>query len=359
MLEYVLALVLAFVLSVLLTPVARRLAFRLGSVHYPKAISIDTHVNPIPYLGGLPILVAALVTSLVLAPGPFTWWPVLVGAIVVAGGALIDDAKALSVGGKLISQFVAAVFLLVVGRQIIGIPSVFNYGIIDVTITFIWLVGMMNAVNFLDIMDGLAGGVSTMAAIGFAGIALLLGNEVVAIMALAVAGGSIGFLIFNFNPAKIFMGDTGSQFLGLMLAVFPLMLLKGVTAVTGREIIITNQRVVFLTLIVLAIPLFEMTFTSTIRAINGKAPWMGSKDHFPLRCFARGYSVRQIVVTVYGVGATLALLSIGLTLSQPAWVYLTLAALVVAAGFFSLWLTRMQLPKIVSPIQKEKVQKAG
>lgn len=346
-----LALVLAFILSVSLTPVARRLAFRLGSVHYPKAISIDTHVNPIPYLGGLPILAAALISSLIFVPGPFTWWPVLVASIIVAGGALIDDAKALSVGAKLISQFVAAVFLLVVGRNIIEIPSIFNNGLIDVTITFVWLVGMMNAVNFLDIMDGLAGGVSTMAALGFAGVALLLGNPVVAIMALAVAGGAIGFLIFNFNPAKIFMGDTGSQFLGLMLAVFPLMLLKEVSGVTG-------QRIVFLSLIVLAIPLFEMTFTSTIRAINGKAPWMGSKDHFPLRCFARGYSVRQIVVTVYVVGVILALLGVVLVTSKQAWLFLTLAVVVVAAGAFSLWLTRIRLPKFVSPI-KEKVQKVG
>ncbi len=339
---YAIVFVTALLLSLALTPIVRRLAFRLGTVHYPKAISIDTHVNPVPYLGGLPIylgFIAVATVALALRDEIADAWPILVASTIVAAGGFIDDARPLSVAGKFIAQIVATIFILIAGRDLLQILPIFGNEMLDTAVAFLLLVGLMNAVNFLDIMDGLAGGVSAIAALGFAGVFLLYFDPIPLIMALALAGSTLGFLYYNFNPARIFMGDTGSQFLGFILALFPPMLLK---ANVGQM----HQRVLLVAaLVILGIPLFEMTYTSTIRVLTGKRPWKGSKDHFALRAFAMGYGVRKIVLITYAVGIVLALLGALLATQSLFFSIVVVALLLLCALAVAVWLSRVHVPK--------------
>ncbi len=341
MLGYAIAFALTLLLSLALTPLARKLAFRLNTVHYPKAISIDTHVNPIPYLGGLPIFTAFIASTTLIYGylGDLVMViPALIAMTIVAIGGFIDDAHPLSVLGKFIAQIVATTFILVTGQDFLQILPIFGSTVPDTILAFIFLVGLMNAINFLDIMDGLAAGVVAIASLGFAGVAILQNQPIVAVMALALAGSTIGFLYYNFNPARIFMGDTGSQFIGFTLALFPPMLLKQNTAGSNQVLLVAS-------LIILTIPLFEMTYTSTIRILTGKRPWKGSKDHFALRAFAMGYSVRKIVLTTYAIGIVVGIagiivsnLSIGFAIGVA--IVVLACSLVVAR-----WLSRVHVPK--------------
>jgi UDP-GlcNAc:undecaprenyl-phosphate GlcNAc-1-phosphate transferase len=350
--SYVTAFITSLTLSLVLTPFIRHVAFRLGSVHYPKAISIDTHVNPIPYLGGVPIFFSFFVCALFLSVATdFPLMPVLVAATIVVLGGLIDDARTLSVAGKFVAQIVATCLILLAGSEVINIPPLFNNSAVDTFIAFIWIVGLMNAVNFLDIMDGLAGGIAAISAIGFAGMAVLQGQPVIAILAIAVAGGAVGFLVFNFNPARIFMGDTGSQFLGFMLALFPLMLLR-----TGEGM--GYRRSLLVSLVVLGVPIFEMVYTCSIRALTGKAPWRGSKDHFALRAFAMGHPVRRIVLTTYAVCAMLVTIGLLLLNARPAGIFFAVSIILSFAGIVSVWLSHVPVAKPITFSQKREVSKS-
>lgn len=373
MLIHFISFMAALAQSLLLTPVMRRVALRLGCVHYPRPISIDTHVDPIPYLGGVSIFVAFATSSALFVSGVFPVIPIIlaatwlvlagllddsralrvprkligqIGAIIIAG--LIDENKALSVPAKLIGQVGATIIVLMAGSGVLEIPHVFDNRVVDYIMAFIWIVGLINAVNFLDIMDGLAGGVAAIAALGFFSVALLQDRSSLAIMAAVLAGGITGFLVFNFNPARIFMGDTGSQFLGFILALFPLMLLRE----PGRGG--SDERIILASMVMLGVPLFEMVYTTTIRVLTGKLPWKGSKDHFALRLFAMGYSIRHIVLTTYAVGVTLSLIGILQLYADFLWVFFTLFVILASAGLVGVWLSRARVPKPMSLTQKKK-----
>jgi UDP-GlcNAc:undecaprenyl-phosphate GlcNAc-1-phosphate transferase len=373
MLVYFISFMVALSQSLLLTPVMCRVAVRLGCVHYPRPISIDTHVDPIPYLGGISIFVAFATSSTLFVSEVFPITPIIlaatllvlaglvddsralsvprklsgqIGAIIIAG--LIDENRALSTSAKLSGQIGATIIILAAGSGVLEVPHIFDSHVVNYTIACLWMVGLINAINFLDIMDGLAGGVAAIAALGFVGVALWQDQPSLAIMATALAGGATGFLAFNFNPARIFMGDTGSQFLGFILALFPLMLLRE----PGR--VGSDQRIILASMVILGVPLFEMAYTSTIRVLTGKLPWKGSKDHFALRSFAMGHSIRRIVLTTYAVGATLSLIGILQLYADSLWIFLTLFVILASAGLVGVWLSRVQVPKPMSSSQDEK-----
>ncbi len=348
MLACFISFIVALSQSLLLTPVMCRVALRLGCVHYPRPISIDTHVDPIPYLGGVAIFVAFATTSTLFVSEVFPITPIILAATCLVLAGVMDDNKALNTPAKLIGQTGATIIVLVAGSGLLEVPHIFDNPIVNYTIAFLWMVGLINAINFLDIMDGLAGGVAAIAALGFAGVALWQDQPYLAIMATALAGGATGFLVFNFVPARIFMGDAGSQFLGFILALFPLMLLKE----PGR--VGSDRRIVLASMVILGIPLFEMVYTTTIRVLTGKLPWKGSKDHVVLRAFAMGYSIRRIVLTTYIVGATLSLVGIFQLWANFLWIFATLLVILASAGLVSVWLSRVHVPKPMPIRQEEK-----
>jgi UDP-GlcNAc:undecaprenyl-phosphate GlcNAc-1-phosphate transferase len=213
---------------------------------------------------------------------------------------------------------------------------------INQIIAVLWIIGIINAINFLDIMDGLAAGTSAIAAFAFFGMAIIHKQGLsYTSLAVALSGAALGFLFFNFNPASIFMGDTGSQFLGLLLGVFAL-------TIPSRSL---SLEAIAPALIVLGIPLFEITFTSTIRTLKGKAPWKGSKDHYALRLFKLGYSVRKIVLLTYAVGFGLLLCAAAMLYSSLPWKVITFLSLSLFALGSGVWLSRVKVPSPQKKVQ--------
>jgi len=337
--SYPLLFATAMVVSALLTPFLRWLALRTKNfLQLPRPISVETHVHPTPAGGGLAIYLGMLGAL-------WLTWPwsgieqriILAGAVLVLFG-LLDDSRRISVPSKLVGQLLAVYFLLLapgLGGEL-AVPQLFDSTLISQAIAILWILGMINAVNFLDIMDGLAAGTSAIAAFGFFLLAGFISKgHTVAALAIGLAGSSVGFLIYNFEPASIFMGDTGSQFLGFVLGTLALL------AASSPP----SSVMILPPIVLLGVPLFEIAFTITIRIWTGKAPWKGSKDHFPLRMFRLGFSVRHIVLSAYIIGLLLIPSAICLARASTLGRLIVLLFLVLSGIGAGLWLSQVQVPK--------------
>ena len=236
------SLAVAFIASILLTPLVKRLAFRIGAVDAPNYRKV--HQKIMPRLGGLAIFLSFLIGLAILRPespryeDPLMPLALILGAFVIVITGILDDMFEISAKAKLLGQFVAALIVIFVGGvQIDFINLPFDNGIIDfgwlsIPLTLLWIIGITNAVNLIDGLDGLAAGVSTIGLITLATMAFIMGNGFVLAVAAMLACSILGFLFFNFHPAKIFMGDTGALFLGFMIAVLSLLGFKNLTFVS-------------------------------------------------------------------------------------------------------------------------------
>ena len=360
LLSYLLVFAVALLVSALVTPVVRLFVHRTNVfLQRPRHISIDTHVRPTPVGGGLAIFVG-FVAGLALSMPWHSFESRLAwaGLVLVVFGLLDDsralripihrgenllssillDNRAMSVGSKLVGQLLAAMLLLAPGLgSELHIPQLFSWEPLNLLVAFVWIIGMINATNFLDIMDGLAAGTSAIAAFGFFFLILLVpGGSAGAAISVALAGGALGFLIHNFEPAKIFMGDAGSQFLGLVLGALAL-------HVAGSH----PPSTILPPLVLLGIPLYEMTFTVVIRIVTGKAPWKGSRDHIPLRLFEMAFSVRRIVLAFYAAGVLLAISAIWLALAGTVGRVLIVMLLALVGILLGRWLAQVKVPKLL------------
>ena len=223
--QVILALGVSMLLSFALTPLVKRLAYKIGAVDIPKD-KRRMHDHPIPRLGGLAIFIGFVITVLAFAQPDRQLRGILLGACLIVAVGVVDDSHPLGAGIKFILQIVAALIAVWHGViiQTIANPLPFlggeywDFGVMAVPITVIWIVAVTNSVNLIDGLDGLADGVSTIAALTMLVIALLLQNMEMAIICAALVGACVGFIPYNRNPAKMFMGDTGATFLGYMLA---------------------------------------------------------------------------------------------------------------------------------------------
>jgi UDP-GlcNAc:undecaprenyl-phosphate GlcNAc-1-phosphate transferase len=272
----------------------------------------------VPYLGGIAVYLAFIVTLSILYELDAYLLGLLLGGTMMVMLGLFDDMKVLPPGLKLAGQALAAWVLIRSGIsiQLEFLPEWLRYGA-----TVLWLVAVTNAVNIIDVADGLAAGVGALAALALAAVALQNGDPLVATTAAALAGSLVGFLRFNLPPARIYLGDAGSLLVGFMLAALSMLgaytrhSLAGVAAPAA----------------ILFIPILEMALVSVARAARGKAPWRGSGDHFALRLRYRGWSALQVAVGAYvvaGVGAVAGFVMIVSDLH----VAMTLAAAVVLLG---------------------------
>jgi UDP-GlcNAc:undecaprenyl-phosphate GlcNAc-1-phosphate transferase len=308
-LDAVYAFLVATAVAAVLTPLAGRLAQRVGAISYPSARGLAR--KPTPELGGLAILAGVLVAAAIWLPSTITLekgartgslpagivhiWVVLAGAGLIALIGAIDDAIDLKPIFKLLGQIAAAIVAVHGGAVIpdVTIPFIgpLQFPAEGGALTVIWLVALMNIVNFSDGVDGLAAGVCTIDGVAFAVIAFLLqgGTSSAAVLAAITAGASLGFLFHNFYPAKIFMGDTGSNLLGYLL---------GVAAVIGS--IKTNAVVsLVVPLLVLTVPFLDTSFVVAKRLKYRKAPWNPDANHFHHRMAAIGFSQRRTVAYLY------------------------------------------------------------
>jgi UDP-GlcNAc:undecaprenyl-phosphate GlcNAc-1-phosphate transferase len=318
MLEQLLVLSLTFVLAFFLSlygmPRARLAALKFGIVDRPDG-KLKQHREPVPYLGGLALYLAFLVSL------AFTFefrqdvlGIVLAGTLMVMVG-LIDDFGVMSPGTKLAGQCLA-VFILIKSGVHIQIAAFPEW--LDLLLTVVWMIGIINAFNLLDIMDGLSAGVGLISAGFLLATAVLNHDSTIAFMLAALAGSLLGFLRFNFHPASIYMGDTGAMFLGLML---------GALAMIGRYPG-GHQAALLSPVFILGFAVFDTLFVMYVRMVHGRPVFLGSPDHLALRLRRRGFTVPQVVAMCYVMAVALG--SVGLALlfvSKPAAI-----ALVAMAG---------------------------
>jgi len=280
--------VLAFLLSLRATPLAAAAGRKLGLVARPDGV-LRVQAEPVPYLGGLALYGSFLISyALVFELDRRILGLLLAGSVVVVLG-LVDDFGQLRPGAKLFGQLVAAFVLVKSGIRIQWdvLPPA-----LQIAMTVLWVVAIMNALNFLDVMDGLAAGISFVAAAFLLVLALRNGDALVATFTAALLGSLLALLRHNFEPARIYLGDTGSLFLGLMLAAL------SITPSYSES----NPLAVLSPLLILFVPCFEIAFTTAARILRGRNPLHGSRDHPPVRLRDSGWPVRRVVLACYGAG---------------------------------------------------------
>lgn len=283
----------ALVFAVGATPIVRRIAPQIGMLDQPNARKL--HQTPIPRVGGV-AMYGAFMLALVLFADRF-YIPQLISIVVGATGVSFlgfwDDRVGLSAWIKLVGQMSAALLLVVTGVTV----DLLHQPILDAAITLLWIVGITNALNLLDNMDGLSGGVAAIAAGFFLLLAVAQGQSLVGGLSAALLGAAIGFLVYNFNPASIFMGDTGSLFLGFMLAAVGLKLRFPTHPLAATW---------FIPILVLGLPIFDTTLVFISRLRRGLNPLTHpGTDHVSHRLVKRGFTRREAVLILYLVSVLL------------------------------------------------------
>ena len=321
------ALVAAILIAFIATPVVKSLAEKVGAVDVPKD-NRRMHNHPIPRMGGLAIFLGFLLSTLIFVPLSNAMQGMLLGSVIIVILGIFDDIYALPALPKLVVQIVAALAAVLHGNviQVISNPNIFSdnpywvLGAWAVPVSVIWIVAITNAVNLIDGLDGLAVGVATISSLTMLVIAMLVSDSLVALMMAALAGSCIGFLPYNHNPAKIFMGDTGSTFLGFVLATVSIQgLFKFYT--------IISFAVPFL---MLGLPLFDTCFAILRRLSKGQNPMAPDRSHVHHRLIDMGFSQKQAVAILYVISAILGLSAVVLTTSGALKAMVLLCALCLA-----------------------------
>ena len=322
------AFAVAAVLSYFFTPPFKNFAHKVGAIDVPKDAR-RMHKKPIPRLGGLAIYGGFLCSILIFGQLDENMLCVLLGAAIIVALGIFDDVLALGAKLKFVVQIVAAAIPVCIGDLQIGLFTNLNplsdtpfvhLGILAVPVTIIWIVGITNAVNLIDGLDGLAVGVSSIAAITMLAVALLTGNMPIAITMAALAGACIGFMPYNLNPAKIFMGDTGSTFLGYMLATVSIMGLFKFYAVISFAV----------PFLILGLPIFDTANAIIRRVAAGRSPMSPDRGHVHHKLIDMGFNQKQAVAILYAISATLGLTAVVLTSSGEVKAIVLLLAVLAA-----------------------------
>ncbi len=305
----ILTFVVAFAFSFAATPIVYRFAFKIGAIDVPRD-SRRMHKKPIPRLGGLAIIFGFTVAICCFGHLSRSLGAILAGAAIIAVMGVVDDCKNLDAKLKFCIQIIAALVVIIGGNIRITVltnPNIFSdnpYVILPdwlsgVT-TVLWIVFITNAVNFIDGLDGLAAGVSAIMSVSLVFIAVRVGEYSVATVGLALMGACFGFLPFNFNPAKIFMGDTGSTFLGFMLATL------SIQGVFKSYAIISFA----VPLLILGLPLFDALFAMIRRIYHGQSPMTADRGHLHHRLIDMGFSQKQTVFILYTISGILGITAV-------------------------------------------------
>ncbi len=322
----------ALVLAIGGTPLVRRVALHLGVIDQPSARKM--HLDPIPLLGGVAIYVAFIV-AVVLFGGRFRineLVSILVGASLVSFLGVWDDRRGLSPLLKLLGQFLAASILVFTGVRV----GTFAWEPLNIAVTLVWVVTITNAMNLLDNMDGLSGGIGATAAIFFLLLAVMNDQILVGALSAALVGACLGFLVYNFNPARIFMGDAGSLFLGFVLAATAIKL-----RFPGQMQIVTWM----VPVLILGVPLFDTGLVIVSRLRRGYNPLTTpGKDHISHRLVATGYTTREAVLICYLIASGLGVLAVFVTQASLVEGYVVGGAVALFAAAGLVRLERVEFP---------------
>ncbi len=314
----------ALVLAIGATPIARHIALRLGVIDQPNARKI--HINPIPLLGGVAIY-GSFIAAVLLFGNRYRLnelVSILVGASLMSFLGIWDDRRGLHPLFKLLGQFLAASILILTGVRI----GTFSWEALNIALTLGWVVVITNSLNLLDNMDGLSGGIGATAAIFFLLLAAMNDQYLVGALSAALVGACLGFLVYNFNPASIFMGDAGALFLGFILAAVGIKLRfpEGIEIVTWM-----------VPVLILGLPLFDTALVIISRLRRGFNPLTTpGRDHTSHRLVAMGYTRREAVLICYLVSAGLGVVALFITQANILEGYIVggISALV---GLAALW----------------------
>ncbi len=323
------AMLVSMVVSFLMTPVVRSFAYKVGAIDVPKDAR-RMHKVPVPRLGGLAIFSGFMISSLLFVPMTPEMKSVLLGAVVIVVLGVMDDSMDLPAALKFVVQILAALIPTLHGVtiRVFSNPNVFsddlylNLGGLSVPLTVLWIVAVTNSVNLIDGLDGLANGVSTISATTMLVIALLLGETDVSLTLAALVGACIGFMPYNLNPAKMFMGDTGATFLGYILATMSIQGLFKYYAVISFVV----------PFLILGLPIFDTSFAFFRRLAHGQSPMRADRGHIHHRLIDMGLNQKQAVATLYVISAILGLSAVVLTTGGEQRAILLFAALCVTAA---------------------------
>ena len=347
-LKMLVALTAAAAISFLTTPLVKSLAYRVGAIDVPKD-NRRMHKKPVPRLGGLAIFLGFIVSMLLFVKIDHQMQGILLGASIIVVLGVVDDMSPLRAYFKFCVQIFAALVAVFHGVviQTLSNPNVFaespywDLGWLAVPITVLWIVGITNAVNLIDGLDGLACGVSTISAISMLVIALLVSEGDVALVMASLVGACLGFLPFNKNPAKMFMGDTGSTFLGYILATISIQGLFKYYAIVSFAV----------PFLILGLPMFDTLFAIIRRLAHGQNPMAPDRGHIHHRLIDMGLNQKQAVAALYVISSILGLSAVVLTSSGAIKAMLFLMALAVAAFLASRVIFRRDIDKA---LQAEK-----
>lgn len=331
------AFVLALAVSFAVTPAVKMFAIKIKAIDVPKD-SRRMHKLPIPRAGGLAIFTGFLVGFLLFGQLTAQSRAILIGALLLVALGVVDDVVALKPPVKFLGQIVAALIPALSGVVVEYFSNPFSQsgylalGVFSIPVTVIWIVGITNAVNFIDGLDGLACGVSTIATVTMFVIAILYSEVQIAVMMAALAGGCLGFLPYNMNPAKIFMGDTGAMFLGYLLAV---------TSIQGlfKFYAVISFAVPF---IVLGLPIFDTAFAIVRRVAHGQSPLQADRGHVHHRLIDLGFDQKQSVAILYAFSAVMGLTAVILATTNEAKLIILAVAVLIC---FFLGMTLMTVEK--------------
>lgn len=296
------AFIIALVSTFVLTYPVKKLAIKMKVVDLPNHRKIHTKVTP--RMGGLAIFLGAFLGALYLQPTHEHMPEILAGAVVIVITGMLDDRYSIKPVVKLTGQLVAASFLvssgLIIERITLPFIGMIDLGFFSVFITIFWVVGITNAINLIDGLDGLATGVSTIALTSMFVMALFDGQLIAAYLCIVLVGANLGFLYHNFYPAKIYMGDTGSNFLGFMIAAISMLgLFKNIALFSF-----------IIPVIVLAVPIFDTMLAIFRRATNKESIMMADNKHIHYRLIEAGYSHRKTVLIIYAFSALFGIMAI-------------------------------------------------
>lgn len=346
--DIAIAFVLAFVVTFVTTPYTIKIAKKVGAVDIPKD-ERRMHKKSMPKFGGPAVILGFLVSTIYLLIvmsmektinlfGLEEYWKKLLGFLVgigiISAFCVVDDIKTIKPITKLIGQILAGIAAVVAGIRIEGVTLPFlnfpeMHQVTSVILTIAWVVIVTNAINLIDGLDGLSSGISVISAVSLLIIFVLNGSSMVSVILItALAGALVGFLPFNFSPAKTFIGDTGSNFLGYALAII---------SILGSAKTYTAA-VIVLPLIVLGLPIFDTLFAIIRRIIRGKsikAVFKADKGHLHHKLVARGYNQKQAVLILYGISAIFGIFAVILCDSGiwKALSFLLIVIVAIASGY--------------------------
>ncbi|KAB7706602.1 undecaprenyl/decaprenyl-phosphate alpha-N-acetylglucosaminyl 1-phosphate transferase [Bacillus aerolatus] len=321
-----LAFVICILASLAITPLVKKLAIATGVVDKPNYRKV--HERIMPRMGGLAIFISFMIGIFVLQPESKYNLAIVIGGFIIIVTGVLDDRFELSAKVKLGGQLLAALVVVFYGgvqMEFITLPfgGEMEFGFLSIPLTILWIVGITNAINLIDGLDGLAAGVSSIALLTISLMAFMKGDIYVMSMALLVLGSTLGFLHYNFHPAKIFMGDTGALFLGYIIAVLSLLGFKNVTVIS-----------LIIPIIILGVPISDTFFAIIRRKVNKQPLSAPDKSHLHHCLLRMGYTHKQTVFIVYAIASMFGLAAIIFSMATVWGAFIMIAVLAIAIELF-------------------------